>query len=115
MTVDRDDYLLRNATRHQIEELSREFDCTGDLTSCHSRPILLLHIPLYRKSEENCANDYDATPESMKWDFRVGFHCLSNASTHYILEKLKPRAIFDGHTHYSCRTWVVRITAVELG
>ncbi|CAG9537226.1 unnamed protein product [Cercopithifilaria johnstoni] len=108
MTVERDGCSLCIAAERQIEELSRSFDCTENVTMCntHSRPILLLHIPLYRESDANCPDDYDATPESMKSNhFRAGIDCLSNVSSHYILEKLKPRAVFDGHAHYSCRTW----------
>ncbi|EFO18072.2 metallophosphoesterase 1 [Loa loa] len=108
MTIERDGCSLCTAAERQIEELSRSFDCTKNITVCniHSRPVLLLHIPLYRESDANCPDDYDATPESIKSNrFHVGIDCLSNASSHYILEKLKPRAIFNGHTHYSCRTW----------
>uniref|UniRef100_A0A1I8EEV2 Metallophos domain-containing protein n=1 Tax=Wuchereria bancrofti TaxID=6293 RepID=A0A1I8EEV2_WUCBA len=109
MTIDCVDCLLRNVTKDQVEQLSQIFNCNRNLkTPCnvHSRPILLLHVPLYRDSDSNCANDYDVAPEPRKSErFRAGFHCLSNASSHYILKKLRPRAIFDGHLHYSCRTW----------
>uniref|UniRef100_A0A915PSI0 Calcineurin-like phosphoesterase domain-containing protein n=1 Tax=Setaria digitata TaxID=48799 RepID=A0A915PSI0_9BILA len=108
MTVERDGCPFCTATEYQIEDLSRTFNCTGDVKACNmnSRPILLLHIPLYRKSDARCPEDYDAAPESMKSQvFHVGVDCLSNASSHYILEKLKPRAVFDGHAHYSCKTW----------
>ncbi|KAM3722242.1 Metallophosphoesterase [Dirofilaria immitis] len=108
MTVERDGCSLCSATERQIEELSQRFDCTKNKTMCsmHSRPILLLHIPLYRKNDAHCPDDSDASPEPVKSKrFHVGIDCLSNASSHYILEKLKPRAVFNGHTHYSCQTW----------
>lgn len=109
MTIDCGDCLLRNVTKDQVEQLSQVFNCNRNLKApcnIHSRPILLLHVPLYRHSDSKCANDYDVAPEPRKSErFRAGFHCLSNVSSHYILKKLKPRAIFDGHLHYSCRTW----------
>ncbi|VDK83325.1 unnamed protein product [Onchocerca ochengi] len=108
MTVERDNCPLCTATEHQLEELSRSFDCTKNRTMCsiQSRPILLLHIPLYRTSDAHCPDDYDASQEPIKSKrFHVGIDCLSNTSSHYILEKLKPRAVFNGHTHYSCQTW----------
>uniref|UniRef100_A0AAF5Q245 Calcineurin-like phosphoesterase domain-containing protein n=1 Tax=Wuchereria bancrofti TaxID=6293 RepID=A0AAF5Q245_WUCBA len=108
MTLERDGCFLCTSTERQIEELSRTFDCTKNVTVCNtqSRPVLLLHFPLYRKSDANCPDDYDAAPEPMKSNrFHVGIDCLSNASSQYILEKLKPRAVFNGHAHYSCRTW----------
>ncbi|VDO42023.1 unnamed protein product [Brugia timori] len=108
MTLERDGCFLCTSTERQIEELSRSFDCTKNVTICNtqSRPVLLLHFPLYRESDANCPDDYDAAPEPMKSNrFHVGIDCLSNASSQYILEKLKPRAVFNGHAHYSCRTW----------
>ncbi|VBB26541.1 unnamed protein product [Acanthocheilonema viteae] len=108
MTIEHDGCSLCAATERQIKQLSRIFDCTENATICdtRSRPILLLHIPLYRESDANCPDDYDAIPEPLKSNhFHVGIDCLSNISSHYILKKLKPRAVFNGHTHYSCRTW----------
>uniref|UniRef100_A0A0R3RKA4 Metallophos domain-containing protein n=1 Tax=Elaeophora elaphi TaxID=1147741 RepID=A0A0R3RKA4_9BILA len=102
MTIERDGCPLCTATERQIEELSRSFGCTKNVTI----PIVLLHFPLYRESDANCPDDYDALPEPMKWSrLRAGTDCLSNVSSHYVLEKLKPRAVFNGHAHYSCRTW----------
>ncbi|VDK43849.1 unnamed protein product, partial [Gongylonema pulchrum] len=58
------------------------------------------------RSDAACEADYDAAPEPVKSQrFYVGVDCLSNRSSRYVLEQLKPRAIFDGHTHYGCRTW----------
>uniref|UniRef100_A0A183HCP7 Metallophos domain-containing protein n=1 Tax=Onchocerca flexuosa TaxID=387005 RepID=A0A183HCP7_9BILA len=60
----------------------------------------------FRTSDAHCPDDYDASPEPIKSKrFQVGIDCLSNATSHYILEKLKPRAVFNGHIHYSCQTW----------
>ncbi|VDM91436.1 unnamed protein product [Litomosoides sigmodontis] len=108
MTVERDGCPLCIATERQIEQLSSNFDCAGNVTVCntHAKPIVLLHMPLYRESDAHCPDDYDSTPEAMKRNrFHAGVDCLSNVSSQYILEKLKPRAVFNGHAHYSCRTW----------
>ncbi|VDN01102.1 unnamed protein product [Thelazia callipaeda] len=109
MTLERDGCYLCTTTEFEIEKLSRKLNCTKNGASkcnVNSRPILLLHFPLFRHSDAQCPDDYDAAVEPAKSQiFTAGIDCLSNASSHYVLNKLDPRAVFNGHTHHSCRTW----------
>ncbi|MFH4973607.1 hypothetical protein AB6A40_000316 [Gnathostoma spinigerum] len=71
-----------------------------------SRPILVQHFPLFRESDEFCPDDPSAAVgEDKTAKFRPDWDCLSINSTHFLLEALKPRAVFSGHVHYSCEKW----------
>lgn len=39
--------------------------------------------------------------------FQANKDCLSSISTQFIIKKLRPRAVFGGHTHYGCKKWLV--------
>lgn len=66
------------------------------------KPFLLQHFPLYRVSDSVCQGE-DSAPEHEKTiQFRPKLDCLSKSSSNWLLQLLKPRAIFSGHTHHSC-------------
>ncbi|VDP84428.1 unnamed protein product [Echinostoma caproni] len=70
----------------------------------YSRPILLLHFPLYRKDETDCSPDaWDAMPtKDRSKPYRPKWDCLSEEATNELLRQLRPRLVLSGHSHYSC-------------
>ncbi|THD20880.1 Metallophosphoesterase 1 [Fasciola hepatica] len=73
--------------------------------NAYTRPILLLHFPLFRKNEFECATDnaWDAMPyKDRKTAYRPKWDCLSESATSELLRKLRPRLVLSGHSHYSC-------------
>lgn len=63
-------------------------------------PIVITHFPLYRPNEMEC-QDEDSAPDSHKPN-REKFDCLSREISQYLLGKLKPRLVLNGHVHHSC-------------
>lgn len=60
------------------------------------------HYPLYRESDSICTEP-DAAPLPERNNlFEERWDCLSKESTEYLVESLRPRAAFGGHTHHSC-------------
>ena len=60
----------------------------------------------FRHDDRLCADEEDAAPESLKsQEFRENWECLSAESTEKLLSAINPRAVFDGHTHFGCKTW----------
>lgn len=60
------------------------------------------HFPLYRLSDAVCTEpDAPPLPEREK-RFRTKIDALSNEATSYLVSKIKPRAVFGGHTHHGC-------------
>lgn len=71
-------------------------------TVTYSRPIVLTHFPLFRKSDELC-NELDAAPAlDRDKPFLPATDCLSKHSTNFLLNTLKPRLVLTGHTHNGC-------------
>lgn len=72
-----------------------------------TRPILLQHYPLFRKSDESCEEDGEpdaADPaEERSKEMKEAWDCLSEKSTELLLTKLEPRFVLSGHTHNGCR------------
>lgn len=69
----------------------------------HASPILLGHIPLYRKNDLNCA--YPASlSNKVKMDNVEGKEVLHKISTSALVTRLKPRLAISGHTHMLCIT-----------
>jgi len=66
------------------------------------RPFLLQHFPLYRTSDSVCQGVDSAPEEEKAVPFRPKWDCLSKSASIWLLEQLKPTAIFSGHTHHSC-------------
>lgn len=95
--------------RHKLwcseEKATREKSCRKeDRLKTNSRPIILMHFPLYRKSDSECSEP-DAAPAGVKEElFRENWECLSREATSMLLDSLKPRAVFNGHTHHGCLT-----------
>lgn len=66
--------------------------------SRYSSPIILQHYPMYRESDESCAEH-----DSLKMEkFRETWEVLSQESTDLIGELLEPRLAFSGHSHDYC-------------
>jgi len=66
------------------------------------KPFLLQHFPLYRESDRMC-HGVDSAPEEEKAAaFRPKWDCLSKSASVWLLDVLKPAAVFSGHTHHSC-------------
>jgi len=64
------------------------------------------HFPLFRRSDEICEEMGDLAPPLIRTKkFHAGAECLSNESTQFLLQRLRPRAAFGGHTHYGCKRW----------
>lgn len=66
------------------------------------KPILLQHFPLYRISDSMCQGVDSAPEEEKAIAFRPKLDCLSEPASTWLLELLKPAAVFSGHTHHSC-------------
>ncbi len=65
-------------------------------------PIVLMHFPLYRESEEICTESDSASIEEKSVKYREKYDCLSKESTNLIIDVLNPRLILTGHSHHSC-------------
>lgn len=60
------------------------------------------HFPLYRISDAQCTES-DAPPLPLRNKrFRNKIDALSREATAYLTSKIKPRAVFGGHTHHGC-------------
>lgn len=61
----------------------------------------------FRNDDKECGDDPDVAPEPLRsQQFREKWECLSRSATEHLLKALNPRAVFDGHTHYGCKTWL---------
>lgn len=69
-----------------------------------SRPILLMHFPLYRVSDGECSEPDAAPSPDKNKALREKWDCLSEEATEMVLAALEPRAVFTGHTHHGCLT-----------
>lgn len=65
-------------------------------------PIILMHFPLYRESEEICTVSDSAPIEEKRIKHREKIDCLSRESTDLIIDVLNPRLVITGHSHHSC-------------
>uniref|UniRef100_A0A915D138 Calcineurin-like phosphoesterase domain-containing protein n=1 Tax=Ditylenchus dipsaci TaxID=166011 RepID=A0A915D138_9BILA len=123
MALEGDHCWLCSKAENEIDRFSQILNCTNtqniscnsSLTIPYSRPILMQHFPLFRKSDESCEDSNDLAPPGIIEDqFRQKLDCLSENSTLYLIEKLKPRAAFGGHVHFGCRTsWKKPVSFVE--
>lgn len=66
-----------------------------------TKPILLSHFPLYRKSDANCSQWTQAPRYPLH---KERFDVLSQEASDYLLNKLHPRLAFTAHTHDFCYT-----------
>lgn len=74
----------------------------GDTAIPYTRPILLQHFPMYRKSDSNCTGIDSASSDTKNDPFMPKWDCLSKEASEKILRQIKPRMIFAGHTHNFC-------------
>ncbi|XP_045539671.1 metallophosphoesterase 1 [Papilio machaon] len=97
--------------RSSIDKISDAMNCAENIVKCnteqvnfnYSHPIIMQHFPLYRTSDSACTEpDAPPLPERNK-KFRLKIDALSKESTTYLVKKLKPRAVFGGHTHHGCK------------
>lgn len=60
------------------------------------------HFPLFRESDASCTEP-DAPPlPERNIRFRIKIDALAKNATDYLATKIKPRAVFGGHTHHGC-------------
>ncbi|XP_050303617.1 metallophosphoesterase 1-like [Anthonomus grandis grandis] len=94
----------------ELAKIAAKLKCSQNMTkSCpfedipnYSRPILMQHYPLYRKSDEKCS-DFDAAPFPEREEpFREKWECISKKATHQLLKQVRPRLVLSGHTHHGC-------------
>ncbi|CAG0891776.1 unnamed protein product [Cyprideis torosa] len=89
----------------ELQEISsklRPKSCSDGAATCQRRPFVLLHFPLFRKSEAICNEPDGAPPELAEKPFRPKWECLSLDATERILNLLNPRGVFSGHSHNGC-------------
>lgn len=88
--------------KHLGREVRKRCGTNGTITTCN-RPIVLMHFPLYRESEEECHEEDSATDsEEITKKYRETIDCVSKQSTLFLLKELQPRIVFNGHTHHGC-------------
>ena len=83
-----------------LKKLKRELYNSNET----SQPILLSHFPLYRKSDAHCNEPDEAPKDEKNVKFREGWDCITQESSNLLVESLKPRLVFSGHTHHGCNT-----------
>ncbi|XP_066594537.1 metallophosphoesterase 1 isoform X2 [Prorops nasuta] len=113
MALEGDGCFLCRPTEIALNKIAKHLKCAKNMLSqdCdkantitrYSRPIILQHYPMYRKSDEICT-EQDEAPEDIKnVEFRERWECLSKEASEQLLDILNPRLIVDGHTHHGCR------------
>jgi len=113
MAMERDGCRLCHSAEEAIKKLKKRFDCAlnrsceSGFKSNYSRPVVMQHFPLYRENDEICEPSEDLAPDDIRKEkFREKWECLSKESTDFLVESLHPRAVFGGHSHFSCsRFW----------
>ncbi|CAH0405349.1 unnamed protein product [Chilo suppressalis] len=101
MAMEGDNCELCTEARSYIDDIPKKLN-TSNVESNVSQPILMQHFPLYRVSDAACTEpDAPPLPERNK-PFRSRIDALSKESTLYLVSKIKPRAVFGGHTHHGC-------------
>uniref|UniRef100_A0A915E8C3 Metallophosphoesterase 1 n=1 Tax=Ditylenchus dipsaci TaxID=166011 RepID=A0A915E8C3_9BILA len=114
MAMERDGCRLCVQAEEEVEKVAQLLKCSRNYTSgCraslnvpYSRPVLMQHFPLFRKSDELCEESTDLAPSNVRSQkFKPNLDCLSESSTKFLIEKLRPRAVFGGHTHFGCKKW----------
>lgn len=79
-----------------------------------SKPILLSHYPLYRKSDSHCDEADEAPADEKMTQFREGWDCLTRNASQLLLETIKPRLVLSGHTHHGCNTTHGDLTEISV-
>uniref|UniRef100_A0A914VQE3 Calcineurin-like phosphoesterase domain-containing protein n=1 Tax=Plectus sambesii TaxID=2011161 RepID=A0A914VQE3_9BILA len=114
MAMEGDGCQLCRAAEQEIVQIGRSLRCAMNKTAdcrnakslpvAYSQPILMQHFPLYRENDALCSEPDEAPSKLKMHPNREKWECLSRSSTNLLLDSLRPRAVFTGHTHYGCRT-----------
>lgn len=107
-----------NATRYNCENIMHEYiDWMQSTTTDHYATLSTLSVGMcnwsdnvlfFSDSDSECIgdDDDDLMPVHLRnKQFRETWDCLSLNATLRLLDRTHPRAVFDGHTHFGCRTW----------
>jgi ethanolamine phosphate phosphodiesterase len=97
MTLENDNCNFCKKTQTQLKLLEKRLN-----KEINSKPIVFTHFPLYRESDDICPEDIDSEPKELRSNFKQDYDCLSKQSTKQLINMLKPRLVFSGHTHFSC-------------
>ncbi|XP_054917570.1 metallophosphoesterase 1 isoform X2 [Dermacentor andersoni] len=96
---------IRHKLRCSERKVMQEKSCRKeDMLETNGRPVVLMHFPLYRKSDSACSEPDAASAAEKEELFRENWECLSQEATSLLLDSLNPRAVFTGHTHHGCLT-----------
>lgn len=94
-----------------LRRVIHDLDCArGALKKCsstiatYSRPVLLQHFPLYRKSDSHCTGPDAADGADKRKQMVPRWGCLAKDISDKILDQLRPRLVVSGHTHHFCYT-----------
>ncbi|XP_030749568.1 metallophosphoesterase 1 isoform X2 [Sitophilus oryzae] len=109
MALEGDGCFLCKHAEEELTKIEKILSCTEKQNAyCntkldqYSRPIMMQHYPLYRKSDIECT-DFDAAPFPEREEpFQEARECLSKGATYQILQQIKPRLALSGHTHHGC-------------
>ncbi|XP_026469752.1 metallophosphoesterase 1-like, partial [Ctenocephalides felis] len=107
MAMEGDGCFLCRQAENLVYNISETLKCWEGVVSCdkvvqkkhYSRPILMQHFPLYRKSDALC-NEWDSLPTNDH--FREKWDCLSKESTQFLKNTINFREAWSGHTHQGC-------------
>uniref|UniRef100_A0AC34QRK5 Calcineurin-like phosphoesterase domain-containing protein n=1 Tax=Panagrolaimus sp. JU765 TaxID=591449 RepID=A0AC34QRK5_9BILA len=113
MAMEGDGCRLCHTAEMEVKQLKKRFDCSrtaecdSNFSSNYSRPIILQHFPLFRSNDLICEDSEDLAPSEIRQEaFREKWECLSKDSTNLLLNSFRPRAVFGGHSHFTCsRYW----------
>ncbi|XP_063236654.1 metallophosphoesterase 1 isoform X1 [Bacillus rossius redtenbacheri] len=110
MALEGDGCFLCRPAEIQLQKISRRLKCAKGIGTCekgmelehYSRPIIIQHFPMYRESDALCREPDRAPEDERTHKFRERWECLSREASETVYDSLKPRLIFDGHTHHGC-------------
>ncbi|XP_023941552.2 metallophosphoesterase 1 [Bicyclus anynana] len=110
MAMEGDGCWLCSRAVAEIDRISDIFKCSSGSALCkgtaklqrYSRPIVMQHYPLYRESDSICPEPYSSPASEKTKLFEERWNCLSKESTEYLVESLRPHAVFGAHTHNGC-------------
>lgn len=104
MAVERLSSLLRCSRNESCHDHDDEIDPSSPFRP-YRQPILLQHFPLFRKDESDCVrdDDFDWTAAKREVAYKDRWDALSEKASRSLLQKLEPRAVFNGHAHRGCK------------
>lgn len=96
ITLEGDNCHLCASAEHKIKQIATR------LRSKNVNPVVLMHFPLYRESEQICSELDSAPEEEKRVRYREKIDCLSRESTSFVINTLRPKLVLSGHSHHSC-------------